>query len=202
MTPNEEGTAALRDKLRELGDLEEDAPVEAAIEATHRALARSPSRVLLATLDDAVAVAERPNVPGTVREWPNWSLALPQPLEDIEAMELPRRLRRSWPAADDLRSRYPSRMVSLGVVASLMLAGTNASGAGVSGACGPEQVPWRGECFDRLGWGFDEKTCPGGVIDVPEGEDHPRCTPCKDYAGRQQPKNQCAALSRNRPKRR
>ena len=66
--------------------------MEAAIEATHRALARSPSRVLLATLDDAVAVPERPNVPGTVREWPNWSLALPQPLEDIETMELPRRL--------------------------------------------------------------------------------------------------------------
>ena len=37
-------------------------------------------------------VPERPNVPGTVREWPNWSLALPQPLEEIETMELPRRL--------------------------------------------------------------------------------------------------------------
>ena len=60
--------------------------------ATHRALAQAPSRILLATLDDAVAVPERPNVPGTVREWPNWSLALPQPLEEIETMELPRRL--------------------------------------------------------------------------------------------------------------
>jgi len=66
--------------------------VEAAIEATHRALARSPSRVLLATLDDAVAVSERPNVPGTVREWPNWSLALRQTIEEIETLELPRRL--------------------------------------------------------------------------------------------------------------
>jgi 4-alpha-glucanotransferase len=92
LAPNEEGTAALREKLRELGKLDEDAPVEAAIESTHRALARSPSRILLATLDDAVAVPERPNVPGTVREWPNWSLALPQTIEDIEGMELPRRL--------------------------------------------------------------------------------------------------------------
>jgi len=92
LAPNEEGTAALREKLRELGKLDEDAPVEAAIESTHRALARSPSRVLLATLDDAVAVPERPNVPGTVREWPNWSLALPQTIEDIEGMDLPRRL--------------------------------------------------------------------------------------------------------------
>jgi 4-alpha-glucanotransferase len=92
LDPNEEGTRALREKLRALGDLADDATVEAAIEATHRALARAPSRVLLATLDDAIAVPERPNVPGTVREWPNWSLALPRPLEEIETMDLPRRL--------------------------------------------------------------------------------------------------------------
>ena len=52
----------------------------------------APSRILLATLDDAVAVPERPNVPGTIREWPNWSLALPQTLEEIEQLDLPRRL--------------------------------------------------------------------------------------------------------------
>jgi len=92
LDPNEDGTRALRDKLRALGDLEENASTEAAIVATHRALAQAPSRILLATLDDAVAVPERPNVPGTVREWPNWSLALPQPLEEIETMDLPRQL--------------------------------------------------------------------------------------------------------------
>jgi 4-alpha-glucanotransferase len=92
LDPNEDGTKSLRDKLRDLGRLEEDTPAEAAIEAVHRALARAPSRVLLATLDDAVGVPERPNVPGTVREWPNWSLALPWPLEEIETMDLPRRL--------------------------------------------------------------------------------------------------------------
>ena len=26
---------------------------------------------------DAIGVEERPNMPGTVDEWPNWSLALP-----------------------------------------------------------------------------------------------------------------------------
>src|SRR5262249_20200745 len=92
LDPNEDGTQALREKLRKLGDLPDDAPVDTAIEAVHRALARAPSRVLLATLDDAVAVPERPNVPGTVREWPNWSLALPQTLEGIETLDLPRRL--------------------------------------------------------------------------------------------------------------
>ncbi len=90
--PNEAGTKALRDKLRGLGDLAEDASVEAVIESTYRALAAAPSRVLLATLDDAVAAPERPNLPGTVNEWPNWSLALEKPLEEIEEMELPARI--------------------------------------------------------------------------------------------------------------
>jgi 4-alpha-glucanotransferase len=90
--PNEAGTRSLREKLRTLGHLDDDAPVEAVIESTHRALARAPSRVLLATLDDAVAAPERPNLPGTVNQWPNWSLALEKPLEEIEEMELPGRL--------------------------------------------------------------------------------------------------------------
>lgn len=58
----------------------------------HRALGQAPSRVLLATLDDALALEERPNVPGAGLDAPNWSLALPLPLEDIEELELPRRI--------------------------------------------------------------------------------------------------------------
>ncbi len=90
--PNERGTKALRDKLRTLCAVAEDAPVEAVIEATHKALAKAPSRVVLATLDDAVATPERPNLPGTVDQWPNWSLALERPLEEIEELDLPRRI--------------------------------------------------------------------------------------------------------------
>jgi uncharacterized protein YecT (DUF1311 family) len=78
------------------------------------------------------------------------------------------------------------------VIASVMAA--DAAGAGGSAACGPEQVPWRGGCFYRYQWETDEKTCPGGVIVVPDGEDRPRCTPCKNYAGMQQPMNYCAGL--------
>jgi 4-alpha-glucanotransferase len=94
VTPNEESTRALKEKLAKLDGLPPDAPVEQAIEATHAALAKAPSRVLLATLDDALAVPERPNMPGTVTEWPNWSLALPKTLEEIENAELPRALAR------------------------------------------------------------------------------------------------------------
>ena len=35
---------------------------------------------------------ERPNVPGTTTEFPNWRLALPQPLEAIEIGEDPLRI--------------------------------------------------------------------------------------------------------------
>jgi 4-alpha-glucanotransferase len=45
-----------------------------------------------ATLDDALAVRERPNVPGTSLERPNWSIALPLPLETLETAPLARRI--------------------------------------------------------------------------------------------------------------
>jgi 4-alpha-glucanotransferase len=51
--------------------------------------------IVTATLEDALAVAERPNMPGTVDEWPNWSIALPAPLEAIEQAPLPRAISRT-----------------------------------------------------------------------------------------------------------
>jgi 4-alpha-glucanotransferase len=44
-------------------------------------LAAAPSRLIAATLDDAIGVDERPNLPGTTNERPNWQIALPAPLE-------------------------------------------------------------------------------------------------------------------------
>ncbi len=81
--PNEEGEQAIRDKLGELVNCPSDtAPTEVAAKA-YAALADAPSQILVATLDDALGVVERPNIPGTVDEWPNWSLALPVPIEDF-----------------------------------------------------------------------------------------------------------------------
>lgn len=51
----------------------------------HRTLARSGSDLLVATLDDAVGAARRPNLPGTTHEHPNWSTPLPVPLEQLGA---------------------------------------------------------------------------------------------------------------------
>jgi 4-alpha-glucanotransferase len=61
-------------------------PVDVAV-AAYDALARSRSCIALASLEDALGVEERANVPGTTSEWPNWRLALPQSLESIEVAD-------------------------------------------------------------------------------------------------------------------
>jgi 4-alpha-glucanotransferase len=58
------------------------------IEATYAALAEAPCTLRAAALDDALAVEERPNMPGTIHQWPNWCLALPASLEQIEQSAL------------------------------------------------------------------------------------------------------------------
>ncbi len=70
---------ALRQTLSDtrLGD------VPAFFEGLLHDLASSPSRIVAATLDDAIYVEERPNLPGTTDERPNWQIALPAPLEVI-----------------------------------------------------------------------------------------------------------------------
>src|SRR5450759_4658240 len=57
-------------------------PVEVAV-ATYQKLASARSRIVLASFEDALGVEERPNVPGTTTERPNWRLAIPHVLEDI-----------------------------------------------------------------------------------------------------------------------
>ena len=83
---------SLRDKIAREAQIDTHATPEVAIEKTYATLASAPSRIILATLDDAIAVVERPNMPGTTTAWPNWSLALPMPLEEIEQQELPKRI--------------------------------------------------------------------------------------------------------------
>jgi 4-alpha-glucanotransferase len=80
------------EKVSELTGLAADAPVEDAIVALHAALAQAPSLVLLAGLEDAAAVEERPNVPGTIDEWPNWRIPLPMTLEQLEGAPLAHRI--------------------------------------------------------------------------------------------------------------
>ncbi|HSP38991.1 MAG TPA: 4-alpha-glucanotransferase [Frankiaceae bacterium] len=58
--------------------------------ALHEMLVRSPSRVVLAALGDAIGDVRQPNLPGTTDEYPNWRLPVadgtgrPVPLEELE----------------------------------------------------------------------------------------------------------------------
>lgn len=92
LEPDAESLEELRTRLKGLAGVDDDAPVEEMIAATYAALARARSRLVAASLDDALAVPERPNVPGTSNEWPNWSLALPVLLEELERRPLPGRI--------------------------------------------------------------------------------------------------------------
>ena len=84
--PNVESTEAIRKRLVQWTGLAADAPVDEVVCRTYGLLAQAPSMVVAAVLDDALGVAERPNLPGTTTERPdNWCLALPSPLEDVEA---------------------------------------------------------------------------------------------------------------------
>jgi 4-alpha-glucanotransferase len=77
--------ADMRDRLAMVAEAAPDAPVEDVIVGVHRRLARAPSAVVAATLEDALGVTQRPNMPGTVSERPNWSLALPLRLDEVLA---------------------------------------------------------------------------------------------------------------------
>jgi len=90
LQPNEAGLRAIRERVRRMTRLPDDAPVEQVVERTYRLLAEAPSMLVTATLEDACAAPDRPNMPGTVTEWPNWCLALPAPLEEVERRPLAR----------------------------------------------------------------------------------------------------------------
>ena len=90
---NEEGLAAIRKRLARTAGAQPDAPISEIIEGVHRGLAQAPSRLILATLEDALGVEEQPNVPGVATgKWPNWSRALPEPLEALEQHTLAARV--------------------------------------------------------------------------------------------------------------
>jgi 4-alpha-glucanotransferase len=92
LEPNVAALDAVRGRLGAATGATPASPLETVIEAAHRVLASAPSRLVTATLDDALAVVERPNLPGTTDERPNWSLALPAPLETLEATPLALRI--------------------------------------------------------------------------------------------------------------
>lgn len=95
LSPNEEGTAEIRDRIKRLARVGESTPLDEVIVRVHEALGRAPSRIVTGTLDDAMAVEERPNMPATTDEWPNWRLGLPQPIETLTRSARAQRIARA-----------------------------------------------------------------------------------------------------------
>jgi 4-alpha-glucanotransferase len=90
LEPNVPSTLAIREHLGAATGLPDDATTQEVVERTHRLLARAPSVLLTATLDDAVGEPERPNIPGADGRRPNWSLALPLTIEELRDLPLAR----------------------------------------------------------------------------------------------------------------
>ena len=85
LAPNEAGTQEIRDRIQAMTRASARTPVGTVITRLHAALAAAPSRLLTATLEDAMAAPERPNMPATTDQWPNWSIPLPAPIETLPA---------------------------------------------------------------------------------------------------------------------
>ena len=80
------------------GLLRDDPTTDDIVEALHRYLAMTPSRLLAVSLADAVGDRKAQNQPGTDQEYPNWRVPLtdaagrPVLLDDLPGIALLRRL--------------------------------------------------------------------------------------------------------------
>jgi 4-alpha-glucanotransferase len=91
LEPNEQGHREIRERLSAMAGLSKETRINRVIERTYQLLAEAPSMIVTATLEDALAVEERPNMPATTDDRRrNWSLALPVPLERLETHDLVR----------------------------------------------------------------------------------------------------------------
>lgn len=84
--PDRDALSLLRARLARAAGVGADAPLDDVVTQLHARMAASPPMLVAATLEDALRVEERPNMPGTVApQRDNWSLALPAPLEEVVA---------------------------------------------------------------------------------------------------------------------
>jgi len=79
-----EWLALLRaEKLLAAQDIGPEPDDAAIIAAMHRLLAATPSRLKLIAPYDVIGEARQPNLPGTIDEYPNWRMPLPETLEQL-----------------------------------------------------------------------------------------------------------------------
>lgn len=92
LEPDAEAAGELQARLMSRTRSDPATPAPEVVARVYADLGHAPCLVLAASLDDALALEERPNMPGTVDEWPNWRLGLPVSLEEVGQMVLPRRI--------------------------------------------------------------------------------------------------------------
>ncbi|MGH2383534.1 MAG: 4-alpha-glucanotransferase [Candidatus Limnocylindria bacterium] len=84
VTPDPDALAVLRSRLERAAGVESEASLDEVVLRLHERVAASPSSLVAGTLEDALRVEERPNMPGTVAPARrNWSLALPATIEEL-----------------------------------------------------------------------------------------------------------------------
>ena len=83
------------------GERPADDTPDRVVDASLTHLARSSACLAIAPLEDILGVAEQPNLPGTVSEYPNWRRRLDAPLEEL--LEAPANARRVGKLADGRR---------------------------------------------------------------------------------------------------
>lgn len=101
LATNEEAEATLRAKVKTWIEVDDEVAPAEAVTRVYQLLGKAPCALVTASMDDALAVTERPNMPGTLDEWPNWRIALPSPLEEIEVAPLAQSI------AQSLNARRP-----------------------------------------------------------------------------------------------
>lgn len=88
LEPNEAGILEIRDRLRSMTGVSDNTPIEEVITRAYALLAQAPSAIVTATLEDVLAVEDRPNIPGRAED--SWSRALPESLENLQSSPLAR----------------------------------------------------------------------------------------------------------------
>lgn len=92
LDPDKAASEKLRQKMVQTVGMDQRADLETAAVKTFEHLSAAPSVIVMASMEGACLVSERPNMPGAEGAYPNWSLGLPLLLEEIETATFPRRL--------------------------------------------------------------------------------------------------------------
>ena len=88
LEPYSAGAEEMRERLSQVSGLQKGSATAEVILGLHEALATAPSALLCATYEDLTGSTDRPNLPGTTRERPNWSILQRTPVDELNSNPL------------------------------------------------------------------------------------------------------------------